>query len=633
MSMIYESPPPDPETTDSAPAVPTAAHTGPTSYVAGMLAARRAPRASERGAAVTVADGLMLVIGALAAVLRLGDLARLPLSAAEATAALANWQAATGVPLAAPPPSPAYFAFTHGIMALGGVSDVAARLVPAVFGLLTVLLPWLMLRGRARPAVWLGAGLLLAVSPLLVIVSRTAGGDAIALFALLLLVLTTANHGLDDSRRPTAEGEWSVINGRRPAAGGRRSILAGAALGLGLTSSSLFYTGLVALLPALWVAGRVDGEEERPRWSLNEWRPALLAALVAFVAVASGLLLRPEGLGDALELFAAWLSDFGLPASGVWASPFLALLRYEPALLILGVPAAVWAWLAGDRPGRALAAWLGATLLLMVLQPGVMVNAAAAVLPGYLLIGRLAAALLKRRVGYGGSERRVAWGTAGVLVGLGALALAVVGRFARLNLLSGENATLIGLAALAFVLAALAVVLALAWDNPAARRGAFVGTLALLLFWQWGAAWQLSRYGANDPRERWVVSGTDGDARRMTDLLTRISRQTANSDRDLAVFSLVDSPVLAWYLRDLVGFQSGAALPVNATPDVVVSPAEDEPALYTDYYGADFDLTQAEVAATGSTLNDALKWWLFRESNAAVDTQRVILWIRSDLTG
>ena len=184
---------------------------------------------------------------------------------------------------------------------------------------------------------------------------------------------------------------------------GPSAVLAGIALGLGLTSSPLFYTGLVALLPALyWLRGG--------RLAAAGWRPFVIAAAVTFVAVASGLLLRPEGLGGALRLLPAWLGGFGLPTGGDWASPFLALLRYEPALLILAAPAAVWAWLAGDRAGRALSLWLGATLLLMALQPGMMINGAAAVLPGALLAGHLAADLLGQRAALGGSGRRVAWG-------------------------------------------------------------------------------------------------------------------------------------------------------------------------------------------------------------------------------
>ena len=109
---------------------------------------------------VTVADGMMVVIILVAAVARFANLGALPLSPGEADAALSSWQFARGVPLTAPPISPAYFSFTSLIMSLGGDGDVVARLVPALFGLLTVLLPWLW-RGRFRPGVWLTASVLL----------------------------------------------------------------------------------------------------------------------------------------------------------------------------------------------------------------------------------------------------------------------------------------------------------------------------------------------------------------------------------------------------------------------------------------------------------------------------------------
>ena len=628
---------------------------------------------SRHSSSLTVADGVMLLIGVAAVVLRFGELTRLPLSAAEAAAALANWQFRSAVPLSVPVVSPAYFAFTHLVMSLGADGDAAARLVPAVFGLLTALLPW-ALRGRARPAAWLTAALFLAVSPLLVAVSRTAGGDAIALFALGLLAISSQ---WGDRSRRVVSGQWSVgqlaVGRRRPA------VVAGVALGLGLASSPLFYSGLAALAAAAWVMRRT-GDDGRP--TTDDGRPTtddgradsrppttddgpatdplttdplttdplttsplttdllttsplsalLLAAALTFLAVATSFLLYPAGLGAALRLFPAWLGQFALPGGNAALSPFLALLRYEPALLVLGAPAAAWVWSAGGRAGRAVVAWTAAALLVILLQPGIMVNAAAALLPGYWLIGMAAAALAAHPTANRRAARRVTWLTAGALVLLGALLLAAGGRVVRLNLLAGETSMIITLAALAFVLAGLAVVLAMAWESPAARRGAFVGVAALLLFWQWGAAWQLSRQGANDPRERWVTEGTDDDARAMAALLLRVSRQTVKSDSDLDVFSLVDSPVLGWYLRDLVNYRAGATLPVNAQPDVVIAPAGAEPALYSDYFGADFDLMQREVPVVGrAAVGDVLKWWLFRESAAPAEMERVVIWVRSDL--
>jgi hypothetical protein len=209
--------------------------------------------------------------------------------------------------------------------------------------------------------------------------------------------------------------------------------------------------------------------------------------------------------------------------------------------------------------------------------------------------------------------------------------LAAGGRIARLGLLSGEYGQLLSLAALAFGLAGIVVIVSMAWDSRNARRGVLVGIGLLLIFWQWGSAMQLSRQGANDPRGRWVITGTDDDVSVMVDLLRRTSRQTANSDRDLAVFSLVDSPVLRWYWRDFNDFQIGQTLPFESTADVVIAPVDIQPDLPVDYFGADFGLERHEFAPAPFTLGEALKWWLFRESTAAVHDERVVAWIRSDL--
>ena len=99
--------------------------TEPTSVVRQPAATAAPPRTRSRLAAFTVADGLMLLIGGLAAWLRFGDLARLPLSPAEAAAALANWQFWSAAPLEMPVTSQAYFAFTHLVMSLG--ADGEAR--------------------------------------------------------------------------------------------------------------------------------------------------------------------------------------------------------------------------------------------------------------------------------------------------------------------------------------------------------------------------------------------------------------------------------------------------------------------------------------------------------------------------
>jgi hypothetical protein len=81
---------------------------------------------------------------------------------------------------------------------------------------------------------------LLAVSPIHMIVSRTAAADAIALFALTLLAVAAAR--LDE--------------GGRLGHHCRRGVK-------GLTTAPLFYSGLLAFLPAWWVYRGAAG----PGWA------------------------------------------------------------------------------------------------------------------------------------------------------------------------------------------------------------------------------------------------------------------------------------------------------------------------------------------------------------------------------
>ncbi len=555
---------------------------------------------------MTVADGLMLLILIVAAVARLANLGAQPLSPAEAEAALAGWQFAHGIPLTAAPASPAYFTFTSLLMSLGGDGDVAARLAPVFFGLLTVALPWLW-RGRFRPAVWLTASVLLAFSPIQMILSRTAGGDAIALFALLLLAVGAAR--LDES-----DG-WGVA--------------VGAALGLGLTTAPLFYTGLIAFLPAWWV---FRGADTAGRSTL---RAAVLAAAIVFVTVAAGGLFYPEGIGGALTLLPRWLGQFGLVA-GAAREPLLVLLRYELGLFLLGIPAVAAALSADNNLGKQLVLWLGLLLPLVLLQMAAPHQAAAALAPGYLLVGLLAGDLMGDELPQ--TERRRVWLVGGGLALLGMTLLVSMARFTQLGLWTGQNAPLVSLAVLAFALAGVAVIVVLAWESPAARRGAFLAVVALLLYWQWGTGWHLSQVAANDPGERWVMVGTDDDMPRLVGLLGRISREVANSDVDLSVFSAVDSPVLRWYLRAFKRFETGPALPIDLQADVVITPDDNQPQLPNDYFGADFGLEQRQVtdvplvgAGGGATVDQLLRAWLFHRYSTPVEQQRVVLWVRSDL--
>jgi len=558
---------------------------------------------------LSVADALYILVVLAAAVMRLTSLGRIPLSPIEAQEALASWQFLQSGPNLIDAGSPAYLTLTSLLMPFIGISDVTARLVPAMFGLGLVMLPW-FLRDRLGQIGAVVTAALFAVSPLYASVSRTAGGDAIALFAILLAIVAVL--GL----REGGSDSWIYT-------------LAGA-MGLGFSSSPLFYSGVITLIIARIAQQKICPEQERNYWpERSKIIKAVIFGGLLLVALSTRFFTHLAGFGSATQMFADWLAQFSLQGDlQSLLSPFLILGRYEIVLLPLGIFAILWAIWRNHPLGTLFTYWLLAIMILMLLQRGVLNNALLVPLAGYLLLG-LASNHLLRREG-----NRWTWIISGIVLFLGAIVLVNVARFLRVSAVEQQAANL-WIAMMA--LGAVVFVIYYFWTahEMAILQGLWLGVLALLLLYQWGTAWNLTHVTANDPRESWVEKATDDEIKLLLRSLQDISRNATNSDSDISIFSSVDSPVLRWYLRDFGQAQFGQTLPPGAQHEVIISPATAvEPALGDDYLGGDFGLLLAKTvdAPLSSTpVLDALRWSLFHESARGLMEERIILWVRADL--
>ncbi|MFN3762340.1 MAG: hypothetical protein ACK4WK_03945, partial [Anaerolineae bacterium] len=197
----------------------------------------------------------------LAAALRLVGLGAAPLTSAEAVQALAAYQTAHGggIPPEAQTISPLLFHANVLLFALFGGGDGLARLVPALCGVGLVLTP-LLLRRYLGPWGALGSGLMLALSPTLLALSRTLDGAVPAALGVMLLVGAVARY-LDSWR-----SAWIPLGG------------VGLALALtaGPDAWGLLLGLALALALGLWV-----WREQLP-WVWPMLRPALGRAPVAF---------------------------------------------------------------------------------------------------------------------------------------------------------------------------------------------------------------------------------------------------------------------------------------------------------------------------------------------------------------
>lgn len=558
---------------------------------------------------ITVAHGLLLVIGAAAAVLRLTELARLPLSPDEARQALsayALWHPA----VSAAGGSPMYTNLTAALIPLLGDSDAVMRLIPALAGLSLVMAPW-WLRRRLGTFGALTTSLLLALSPLHSVVARTAGGDALALAAGMWLVVAG----------------WRWLDSAEP----RWFLIAAAALALGLASAPLFYNLLLSLGVALLLQ-RLVGPPLTTGWPtppLPLRRQALALGVALFLVAGAGILWRPAGLGDVAAILTQWLGAFTSGVSGILrVTPLLALGRYEPALLSLGLAALMWATWRGESHALLLVYWLAGSLILMFVQGGFVGNSVLLTMPAYLLVGLVTSWLSPWLAG------RWWWlGSTITLILAGLLWVNLV-RFARVS--NSQAAAFLPFAlTVLLVLVGLGVLLLLSLSLPGSGvlHGALAGFLVCLAFMNWGNSWQLSHAAANDPRERWVLRGSPGDVLLFSRLIRQISFQAVGFDHGLDIISSVDTPTLRWYLRDFTDVTYAPAIPAGASARAIITPGDETPALTGDYIATRLNWLSADGDNNLPRLADVveiMRWWFFHESPVEVETTSLTLWLNAD---
>lgn len=582
-----------------------------TSAVQKSIDNNQLPPAQSSGLArFSLADGLYLLVLFAAAILRFTGLNAAPLSPVEATQAFSTWQAVQLGPISTAVGSPAYSSLTAILITFLDSSDVVMRLVPALFGLGLVALPW-FLRHRIGQIGALITAVMLAVSPLLAASSQMVGGESIALFALLL----TAVAGLITLE--SGRQNWLYV--------------LAIALGVGLASASLYYGGLLTLLIALGVQRAILPDETKTIWpDRSRVIKAALVALIFLLAVSTRFFTNSAGFGSAVQLFGIWLGQFTLQGDiQTMIAPFLVLGRYEVIIITLGL-VAVFSTIWRSSPlGTLFTYWLLTTLLLIILQRGVLQNALLIPIPGSLLLGLATNQVLKRDM------TSWTWIVTGIMIFIGAIILVNLARFLRVALTGEQQILNIWIAFVAIAAAALAFYYLWAEHSRAILQGSWLGIMILLVLYQWGTAWYLTHDGANDPRERWVQQAADDELPVLLDTIEKISQSATNSNNDVQLFSAVDSPVLRWYLRDFDQGQIGETLPPVAQYDLIITPVEaEEPLLGSDYLGGDFGLliSGTEPAPVSSTpITDTLRWWLFHESSAPVVEERIILWVRTDL--
>ncbi len=274
--------------------------------------------------------------------------------------------------------------------------------------------------------------------------------------------------------------------------------------------------------------------------------------------------------------------------------------------------------------------WFSSSLILLLLQRDFLSNSLLLTLPGALLVGLLCNSVWQRRWDWlsGGVALL---GSASALILL--VNLARMGRVVLQNPQDGSSYLLLIL--MLVLLVGTILYFVASEDATAVSQGLLLAILAFFLFYQWGTGWWMGQQAANDPRERWVSSGIDLTIHELSDTVSILSRQLANSDTQLDIGTTVDSPALNWYLRSYERLEQLSTLPLIPTQQVIITPDNAESPLTVGYSGTDFAIRRTKPippeTASETAVYDTFRWWFFHDSTAVAPAERVIVWVRADL--
>jgi len=521
-------------------------------------------------------------------------------------------------------PQPFYVLFTGLLFRVLASSNFLARLLPALSGSLVVFVPFFF-RHRLSRTIALIAAFGLALDPLLVAISRTAG-DIMPVISFTLLAL-----GAFYSMKPALAG---LLGGLALLSG--PAVLPGM-IGLGLTWGGVTLAGKLDMVsPEVSTEVSTAGSSEPENLKNAPARRVRLFLLVLAGTLFFGgtlFMVYPQGLsalGATLPAyFGGWTSQSGIPLLRLVA----ALIIYQPLALILGVAGILRSWRRGSENSwifRGLSIWVCLALALALVYPARQIGDLAWVI---IPLWALAAKEIELNLPKRGEVHDH-------LLSLGqALLIIILIVFSWINLVGFSqgviltrnfrlNSAVVLVGTLVMVLLTTLLV-SLGWSWRVARRGLVWAIIGVLGVFQLSGVWGGLRLDRNVRQELWVRYPVVQESDLLLKTLDDLSEWNTGQKTSLDLVVLVDSPSLRWVLRDWVQARFASELTADDLPATLITYKDQATPRLTDVYrGQDF-AWDIFPGWQGIVPLDFMRWLAFRQ--APTQSIQVILWARADL--
>ena len=502
--------------------------------------------------------------------------------------------------------NPLFTALQAFLFAIFGPTDLTARLVPALAGIVFVLLPWTQRATMgASKALWMG--LFLALSPTLWFVSRQADGASLA---WMLAVATYSAWRL--SAQPRYQVSGPIISG----------VCCGLLLACGQQAiSPLLVVGAARLVsPAVPI----------------DWRKFGPAAAISLVLGSTALLFRIAGLGDVFNGIAGWWQQLTQPGPFVIGRLLMGLAIYEPLLYLSAIAGVVWL-IVHRQPWRG--EWvnlarMGVGLILLVLLQGRQPDILVPVIMGLAGFAAGGADAIARNIRehavprYEGSLTCISF----VLFLLGGVAF-------RQYASSGDTTWLLLITvAVLFNLALLAFGNLLQGFGVGLRAIAMAAGLMLVLHTT-SAAIQLNHVRPTNPAEPYVIAPAALETRTLAQTVQTISIRAYGESSAIKLDGAADTPAsVRWTLRDQSGStlrgaseDSAAALtPIGQRPGSAESNIAFVGSSFVVQRSLNLNAVRCTPAGDRTDCSAIARWIAFREAGTPSLTQ-CIFWLRGDV--
>ncbi len=616
-------------------------------------------QSQSQGLTVSLEWVAYLVLIVLALILRVAELDTVPLTAREATEALAAWR--TLHPLAdvsAPiSQSPILFALHSLSLTLFGGSESFLRIATALGGVLLIASPLLFrdMLGRTRTFL---LSLLLFCSPILFAASRL---DTPAVWAMLAAVL----------------GLWALWRWWLSSQRGFALVASGFFGAVVLLTDPAGFVLALILLAAGYIALTWEQSDEpdeaenlhvRERFRQWPWLASLLVIVLVTVAVATLLMSYTPGLSAVSELLGRGLAGLTQPRPNAPPLfPLISALFYEPFLWVFGV-FGVWlaarrgemtlverffsAWLvlagvasliyrgAGPEhalwliiPAAGLASWTFSLILEDVTHPFLDVPRWSKWLLALTMMALLAIFAINLQ-GVGRSLLRTPEGSILTLVqGYGErISMSLFGESAGQAIAVDPVNMIWALIALALILLGGFLAASL-WGATATLRGGALGLLLFGLVTSLGSGWSIAVTHVEDPAELWHVEATGREVFLLRETLAEVGERETRGQPELPIYALVDpNGIGGWILRDYINTTYINDASEARGQEIALLPlAAESPDLAGDYVGQEFIVSRVWRPQTLQGF-DFVAWWAQRRTRVpAVPDQTLVLWLRQDV--